>query len=93
MRNSIEQHTFPHLIKNFLEVGRAHAFSQVSVSRVGEEELPLSSNSSINILLSIDVLLASVNHTDVTWMQNIGLSLKGWDLQQEELTQVILGLP
>lgn len=58
---------FIHLIEDFLEVGSSHAVSQVSVCRVGEKELPLGSHCSINVLLSIYVLLASIHHTNVTW--------------------------
>jgi len=67
MIENVQVHFYTHLIEDFLEVGRAHAVSQMSIRRVGEEELPLSAHSSINVLLSIYVLLASVHHTNVTW--------------------------
>lgn len=34
---------------------------------MGEEELPLGTHGSVDVLLAIDVLLAPVHHTDVTW--------------------------
>lgn len=55
-----------HLIEDFLEVGSAHTVSQVSVCRVREKELPLSSHGSIDVLLAIYVFLAPVHHADVT---------------------------
>lgn len=58
-----------HLIEDFLQVGGTHTVRQVSIGRMGEEELPLRSHGSGDVLLSIDVLLAPVNHTDVTWKQ------------------------
>lgn len=47
----------------------AHTLCQMSVSRVGEEELPLCSKSRTNVFLSIDVFLAAVHHTNVAWTQ------------------------
>ena len=58
---------FSHLIEDFLEVGGAHTVGQVSVRRMGEEELSLSSHGSVDVLPAIDVLLAPVHHADVTW--------------------------
>lgn len=37
----------------------------MSVGRVGEEEFPLCSQSSTNVLFTINVFLATVDHTDV----------------------------
>lgn len=42
-----------------------HALGYVSVGRVGEEELPLCSQSGANVLLPIDVFLATIDHADV----------------------------
>lgn len=61
--------TVAHLIEDFLQVRGAHAVSQVSVGGMGEEELPLGAHSSIDVLLPVNVLLAPVHHTDVTWTQ------------------------
>lgn len=46
---------------------RAHALCYVPVRRVRQEELPLSSQSSADVFLSIDVLLAAVHHPNVPW--------------------------
>lgn len=56
-----------HLIERLLQMWCAHAFCNVSVSRVRQEELPLSSQSSTDVFLSIDVLLTAVHHPDVAW--------------------------
>lgn len=55
-----------HLIEGLLQVWCAHAFCNVSVCRVGQEKLPLSSQSSGDVFLPIDVLLTAVDHPDVT---------------------------
>ena len=55
----------PYLVEDLLQVGRAHAVSQVAVGRVGEEELAFSSQGSCDIFLTIDVLLASVHDSNV----------------------------
>lgn len=47
----------------------AHTLCQMSVSRVGEEELPLCSESRTNVLLSINVFLAAIHHTNVACTQ------------------------
>lgn len=54
------------LIERLLQVWCAHAFCNVSVCRMGQEELPLSSQSSSNVFLPINVLLTAVDHSDVT---------------------------
>lgn len=79
--------SFTHLIEDFLEVGSAHAVCQVSIRRVREKELPLSSYSSINVFLPIYVLLAPIHHTNVTWMQHTNIystteSETLWNLQK-----------
>lgn len=66
---NIQSQIFTHLIEDFLQVGGTHTVSQVSVGRMWEKELSLSSHSSSDVFLSIDVLLAPVHHTDVTWKQ------------------------
>ena len=43
----------------------AHTLGYMPVPRVGQEELPLCSQSSANVLLPIDVFLTAVHHTDV----------------------------
>lgn len=73
-----------HLIEDFLEVGSAHTVGQVSVCRMGEKELPLSSHSCIDVLPAIYVLLAPVHHTDVTWTQQTRVSLT-FTIQSETL--------
>ena len=55
----------PYLVEDLLQVGCAHAVSQVAVGRVGEEELAFSSQGSCDIFLTIDVLLASVHDSNV----------------------------
>lgn len=55
-----------HLIECLLQVGSAHALCNVSVCRMGQEELPLSSQSSANVFLPINVLLTAIHHADVT---------------------------
>lgn len=54
------------LIESFLQVWSSHTLCQVSVCRMGQEELSLCSQSSLDVLLSINVLLAAVHHPDVT---------------------------
>lgn len=44
----------------------AHAVGHVPVSGVGEEELALGRQRGPDVLLAIDVLLAPVDHSDVT---------------------------
>ncbi|TNN63059.1 hypothetical protein EYF80_026675 [Liparis tanakae] len=56
-------------------VWRAHAFGNVSVRRVGQEELPLSSQSSANVFLSIDVLLTAVHHADILRASELARSM------------------
>lgn len=60
-----------HLIEDLLEVRGSHAVSQVSVAGMAEEELPLCSHGSGYVLLPVNVLLASVHHTDVTWTRQM----------------------
>lgn len=55
-----------HLIEGLLQVWCAHAFCNVSVCRMGQEELPLSSQSSTDVFLPVNVLLTAVHHPDVT---------------------------
>lgn len=55
-----------YLIENLLQVGGTHAISQVSVGRVGEEELPLCRHGSGDVLLPINVLLTPVHHPNVS---------------------------
>lgn len=45
---------------------RAHALGQVSVRRMGQEELSLCSHSSTNVFFPIDVFLTSVHNANVT---------------------------
>lgn len=54
-----------HLVERLLQVWCAHAFCNVSVCRVRQEELPLSSQSSTDVFLPVDVLLTAVHHADV----------------------------
>lgn len=53
------------LVEGLLQVRRPHALGHVSVGRVGEEELPLCSQSGANVLPPVDVFLAAVDHADV----------------------------
>lgn len=55
-----------YLVEGFLKVRRAHAIGQVSVRRVRQEELPLGLQRRIDVLLSINVFLTAIHHTDVT---------------------------
>lgn len=55
-----------YLVEGFLQVRCTHAVSQVSVGRMRQEELPLCTQSRLNVLLSFDVLLAAVHHPDIT---------------------------
>lgn len=55
-----------HLVEDFLQVRGAHAVGQVSVGGVGQEELPLSLQRCSDVLLPVDVLLAAVDHANVT---------------------------
>lgn len=54
-----------HLVECLLQVRRAHALCYMSVGGMGQEELPLSSQSSADVFLSIDVFLTAVHHPDV----------------------------
>lgn len=54
---------------------RAHSLCHMSVPRVGQEELPLCSQSSTNVLLAIDVFLTAVHHTNVACTQQHKQSL------------------
>lgn len=55
-----------HLVKGLLEVRCAHAFGYMSVRRMREEELSLSSQSSTDVFLPINVLLTAVHNPNVT---------------------------
>lgn len=55
-----------YLVQYFLQVGGSHAISHVSVGWVGEKELSLCSQCLLNVLLAINVLLTSVDYTNVT---------------------------
>lgn len=55
-----------YLIEGLLQVWCAHAFSDVSVRRVGQKELSLSSQSRANVFFTIDVLLTAVHNPNVT---------------------------
>ena len=57
------------LVEGLLEVRGAHAVGQMPVPGMGHEELALSRHGGVNVLLPIDVLLASVHHPDVPWTQ------------------------
>lgn len=54
-----------YLVEDLLQVGRAHAVSQVAVGRMGEEELAFSGQGRRDVLLAINVLLAPVHHPNV----------------------------
>lgn len=54
-----------HLVEDFLQVGGAHAVSQVSVGRVRQEELPLSLQCCTDVFLPINVLLTAIHHPNV----------------------------
>lgn len=54
------------LVEGFLQVRCAHALCDVPVSRVRQEELPLSGQRGADVFLSIDVLLTAVHHADVS---------------------------
>lgn len=57
---------YDHLVEHFLQARGAHFISHVPVRWVGEEELPLSLQSSLDIFLPIDVLLTAIHHPDIT---------------------------
>ena len=60
------------LIENTLKVGRPHSLSHMAVGWMAEEEFPLSCYSHFDIFASVDILLTTVDHTDVTtpqWQQ------------------------
>ena len=57
----------PHLVEDLLEPRGAHLFGHMSVGGVGHEELPLSLEGRLNVLLTVDVLLTAVHHPDVSW--------------------------
>lgn len=56
-----------HLVENFLQVRCSHTVGQVSVCRMWQEELPLSSHSSSDVFPPINVFLTAVHHPDVAW--------------------------
>lgn len=56
-----------YLVEDLLQMGSSHAVSQVSVSRVGKEELALSSQGCSDVLLPINVLLAPVHNSNVAY--------------------------
>lgn len=76
---------FTHLVEDFLQVGGTHTVSQVSVGGMWEKELSLSSHSSSDVFLSIDVLLAPVHHTDVTWKQGFARVPLWWSSARVKL--------
>lgn len=55
-----------YLVQYFLQEGGSHAISHVSVGWMGEKKLSLCSQSCLDVLLAIYVLLTSVHHTNVT---------------------------
>lgn len=55
-----------YLVQYFLQEWGSHTISHVSVGWVGEKKLSLCSQSCLNVLLAIYVLLTSVDHTNVT---------------------------
>ena len=54
------------LVEGPLEVGGAHAVGEVTVGTVAEEELPLVGHGGLDVLPTINVLLATVHNTNVT---------------------------
>lgn len=54
-----------HLIERLLQVWRAHTFCDVPICGVRQEELPLSSQSSTDVFLPVNILLTAVHHPDV----------------------------
>lgn len=55
-----------YLVEDLLQVWGPHPVSEVPVSRVREKELPLCQHGRLDVLLPVDVLLASVHHPHVT---------------------------
>ena len=55
------------LVQGPLQVRGAHALGYVAVGRVRQEELPLGGESHADVLPSVNVLLTTVHHPDVTW--------------------------
>lgn len=55
----------PYLVKDLLQMRGAHPVGHVPVGRVRKEEFPLGCQRCPDVLLTVDVLLASVNDADV----------------------------
>ena len=54
------------LVEGPLEIGGAHSVGEVTVCTVAEKELSLVGHGSLDVLPTIDVLLATVHNTNVT---------------------------
>ena len=54
------------LVEGTLEVGGAHSVGEVTVRTVAEKELSLVGHGGLDVLPTIDVLLATVHNTNVT---------------------------
>ena len=53
------------LIEHFLQVGRAHLVCQVPVRWMTEKEPPFSFHGMSNVLVTVDVALATINNAHV----------------------------
>lgn len=71
----------PYLVEDLLQVGCAHAVSQVAVGWVGEEEFALGSQGGRDVFLAVYVLLAPVHHANVACGTGLrSASLPGRDM-------------
>lgn len=61
-----------HLVEGLLQVWCSHSFSHVSVTGVGQEELPFCCQCSTNVLPAIYIFLTSVHYANITWDRESG---------------------
>ncbi len=56
-----------HLVEALLQVWCSHSFSHVSVTGVGQKELPFCCQCSPNVLPAVYIFLTSVHYANITW--------------------------
>lgn len=79
------------LIENTLKVGRSHSLGHMAVGWVAEEEFALGRYSHFNVFASVDILLATVDHTDVAAPQRQQLVLQNVSSIRSFVHQIQLG--
>ncbi len=52
----------------FCRYGVSHSLGKVSVCRMGQKKLPLSTECSFDVLPAVNILLTAVHHTDITYI-------------------------